>query len=153
MHGTLCVWMVFGVSSKSLGLLVTWIKKIQRKINRFYFFTDPKHFINDHFPWQSLNEAGDSNTWQLLSEAISLESFNKTLKLRHNAIMWNVIPLIHKEGIMEAHEEVDIVIEEKKSFFAIQLQSSPIWRQECHSTILLVCVIRKDLGGFQFLLK
>lgn len=38
--------------------------------------------------------------------------------------MWNVITLIHKEGIMEAHEEVDIVIGEKKSFFAIQLQSS-----------------------------
>lgn len=66
--------------------------------------------------------------------------------------MWNVIPLIHKEGIMETHEEVDIVIGEKKSFFAIQLQSSPIWRQECHSTILLVCV-RKDLGGFQFLFE
>lgn len=113
MRGTLCVCMVFGVSASSLGLLITWIKKIQRKINEF-FFTDPKHFINDHFPWQSLYEAGDSNTWQLLSEAISLESFNKTLKLKNNAIMWNVITLIHKEGIMEAHEEVDIVIGEKR---------------------------------------
>lgn len=28
--------------------------------------------------------------------------------------MWNVITLIHKEGIMEAHEEVDIVIGEKR---------------------------------------
>lgn len=63
MRGTLCVWMVFDVSSSSLGLLVTWIKKIQRKINDFYFFTDPKHFINDNFPWQFLNEAEDSNTW------------------------------------------------------------------------------------------
>lgn len=42
--------------------------------------------------------------------------------------MWNVITLIHKEGIMEAHEEVDIVIGEKKSFFAIQLQSSHVDR-------------------------
>lgn len=149
MRGTLCVWMLFGVSASSLGLLITWIKKIQRKINDF-FFTDPKYFINDHFPWQSLNEAGDSNTWQLLSEAISLESFIKTLiEIKTQC---NVIPLIHKEGIMEAHEEVDIVIGEQKSFFAIQLQSSPIWRQECHSTILLVCV-RKDLGVFQFLFE
>lgn len=113
MRGTLCVCMVFGVSASSLGLLITWIKKIQRKINDF-FVTDPKHFINDPFPWQSLNGAGDSNTWQLLFEAISLESFNKTLKLKNNAIMWNVITLIHKEGIMEAHEEVDIVIGEKR---------------------------------------
>lgn len=41
---------------------------------------------------------------------------------------------------MEAHEEVDIVIGDKKSVFAIQLQSSPTRRQECHATILLTNV-------------
>lgn len=88
--------------------------KFQREVNEFYFFTDPKHFINDHFPWQSHDEGGDSYTWQLLPKPISLDTFNKTLKLEHDAIMWNVIPLTHKEGIVEADEEVDIVIGDKK---------------------------------------
>lgn len=88
--------------------------KFQREVNEFYFLTDPKHFINDHFPWQSQDEGGDSYTWQLLPKPISLDTFNKTLKLEHIAIMWNVIPLTHKEGTVEAHEEVDIVIGDKK---------------------------------------
>lgn len=39
------------------------------------------------------------------------------MKLKYNVIMWNVILLIYKEGIMEIYEEVDIVIGEKKEFF------------------------------------
>lgn len=65
--------------------------------------------------------------------------------------MWNVITLIHKEGIMEAHEEVDIVIGEKKEFLCDTVTEFTC-RQKCHSTVLLVCV-RKDLGGFQFLFE
>lgn len=33
----------------------------QKRLNTFYFFTDPKLFITDHFPWQS-NEGSVSNT-------------------------------------------------------------------------------------------
>lgn len=69
--------------------------------------------------------------------------------MKHHVILWQVIPLTHKEGIVEAYEEIDIVIGDKKKN-AIQLQSSQIWRQECHATILLFCV-RKDLGNFQYM--
>lgn len=65
--------------------------------------------------------------------------------------MWNVITLIHKEGIMEAHEEVDIVIGEKKEFLCDTVTEFTC-RQKCHSKVLLFCV-RKDLGVFNFCLN
>lgn len=45
---------------------------------------------------------------------ISLDTFNKALTLKHHVILWQVIPLTHKEGIVEAYEEIDIVIGDKK---------------------------------------
>lgn len=34
--------------------------------------------------------------------------------MKHHVILWQVIPLTHKEGIVEAYEEIDIVIGDKK---------------------------------------
>lgn len=87
----------------------------QKKLKPFYFFTEPKHFINDHFPWNS-EEEGFSNSWQLLDNPISLETYNKALNLEHSAMMWNVFPLTHKEGIVKGHEEIVIEIEDKDEF-------------------------------------
>lgn len=74
----------------------------QKKFEPFYFFTEPKHFINAHFPWKS-DEEGFSKLWQLLDNPILLDTYNKALKLEHSAVMWNVFPLTHKESIVEAH--------------------------------------------------
>lgn len=87
----------------------------QKKLEPFYFFTEPKHFINAHFPWNP-EEEGFSNSWQLLENPISLETYHKALKLEHSAMMWNVFPLTHKEGIVQAHEEIVIEIEDKNEF-------------------------------------
>lgn len=85
----------------------------QKKLEPFYFFTDPKHFINAHFPWKS-DEEEFANLWQLLDNPISLETYNKAVKLDRSALMWNIFPLTHKESIVEAHEEIDIEIEDKE---------------------------------------
>uniref|UniRef100_A0A8W8JWX8 KY-like immunoglobulin-like domain-containing protein n=1 Tax=Magallana gigas TaxID=29159 RepID=A0A8W8JWX8_MAGGI len=84
----------------------------QKKLEPFYFFTEPKHFINAHFPWKS-DEEGFSKLWQLLDNPISLDTYNKALKLEHSALIWNVFPLTHKESIVEAHEEIVIEIGDK----------------------------------------
>lgn len=84
----------------------------QKKFEPFYFFTEPKHFIIEHFPWKS-DEEGFSYLWQLLDNPISLDTYNKALKLEVSAMMWNIFPLTHKESIVEAHEEIVIEIGDK----------------------------------------
>nr|XP_011431183.2 kyphoscoliosis peptidase isoform X1 [Crassostrea gigas] len=93
-------------------------RKFQKSLNTFYFFTDPKLFITDHFPWQS-NEGSVSKTWQLLGNPISLETYNKALKLDYSAMMWNVFPLTHKESIVEARDEVEIIIGDKDGLLCV----------------------------------
>lgn len=150
MNGTQCVWMVFDVSSCNWGAgYLDKNKQFQREKKRFLFLHRPKHFIIYHFPWQSLDEGEDSKAWQLLSKSISLDSINKTLKLERNAIMWNVIPLTHKEGIVEAHEEVDIVIGDERKLLCDTMTEFTNMETGMSLKVLLVCV-RKNLGNNQF---
>ncbi|XP_055998497.1 kyphoscoliosis peptidase-like isoform X2 [Ostrea edulis] len=86
--------------------------KFQKRFSDFYFLTDPKHFISAHFPWKS-GDLEYCNKWQLLDHPITLKQFNKMLKLEDNAMMWDISPLSHTEGVIEAHEEVDIIIKDK----------------------------------------
>jgi hypothetical protein len=84
----------------------------QKQLSDFYFLTDPKHFISAHFPWES-GDLEYCNTWQLLGNPITLEEFNKAVKLAEHAMTWDISPLSHTEGVVEANGEVEIVIEDK----------------------------------------
>lgn len=112
-------WNVVRIDGKLRFVECTWgagfrgeDNTFQKKFEPFWFFTEPKHFINAHFPWKS-DEEGFSELWQLLDNPISLDTFNKALKLERSALIWNIFPLTHKESIVEAHEEIVIEIRDK----------------------------------------
>jgi hypothetical protein len=84
----------------------------QKEFSDFYFLTDPKHFISAHFPWESGN-LEYCNTWQLLDHPITIEQFSKMIKLEKNALMWDISPSSHNDGVVHANGEVEIVIEDK----------------------------------------
>lgn len=50
------------------------------KFEEFWFLTDPDKFINDHYPCMSTDTKIITN-WQLMKQPISLDEFNKTVRL------------------------------------------------------------------------
>ena len=49
-------------------------KEYTKKINEYYFLTDPEEFSSSHLPWKE--DEDDYEKWQLLEDPISLDQFN-----------------------------------------------------------------------------
>lgn len=54
--------------------------KFQQKFTEFYFLTNPSEFIMSHFPYIDKNSE-ESQKWQLLKTPITLEEFEKNVKV------------------------------------------------------------------------
>lgn len=64
------------------------LKKFQRKLNEFYFFTDPEQLIYSHFPIHKIER--EYERWQLLDKPISLDNFNNLPKITANFFEFNL---------------------------------------------------------------
>ncbi|XP_022338435.2 kyphoscoliosis peptidase-like [Crassostrea virginica] len=78
------------------------------KFEEFWFLTDPDKFINDHYPWTSTDTKISSN-WQLLKQPISLDEYNKIVKMAEVCREWG-IDLSHKEPILIFRKEIHITL-------------------------------------------
>ncbi|XP_062582841.1 kyphoscoliosis peptidase-like [Saccostrea cucullata] len=87
--------------------------EFQKAFNNFYFLTNPRHFIVDHFPFEH-NDEEFSKKWQLLKNPISLDEFNRNIKLSNTALEWDIHPKSHKHGVIEVKGSVEIIIEDVK---------------------------------------
>ncbi|XP_062582818.1 kyphoscoliosis peptidase-like [Saccostrea cucullata] len=87
--------------------------EFQKQFNNFYFLTNPRHLIVDHFPFE-YNDEEFSKKWQLLKNPISLDEFNRNIKLYSKSIEWDIHPKSHKYGVIEVKGSVEITIEDKK---------------------------------------
>ncbi|KAK3601223.1 hypothetical protein CHS0354_040406 [Potamilus streckersoni] len=82
-----------------------------KQFTEFYFLTDPKDFINKHYPYMSKNEAQDSK-WQLLDNPVSMKEFSTRVKLDNTALELGVIPVSHTSGVIEVQSDVTIFIKD-----------------------------------------
>ncbi|XP_061195087.1 kyphoscoliosis peptidase-like [Saccostrea echinata] len=87
--------------------------EFQREFNNFYFLTNPRHFIVDHFPFE-YNDEEFNMKWQLLKNPISLDEFNRNIKLSNTALEWDIHPKSHKHGVIEVKGSVEITIADVK---------------------------------------
>lgn len=74
------------------------------KFEEFWFLTDPDKFINDHYPCTSTDTKIITN-WQLMKQHVSLDEFNKTVKMEEVCKEWG-IELSYKEPILIFRKEV-----------------------------------------------
>ncbi|KAL3887036.1 hypothetical protein ACJMK2_027047 [Sinanodonta woodiana] len=86
-------------------------QQFQKQFTELYFLTDPKDFINKHFPCMSKNEADDSK-WQLLEKPVSLNEFSTRVKLDNTALELGVIPVSHTSGVIDIKSKDTIVIKD-----------------------------------------
>lgn len=78
------------------------------KFEEFWFLTDPDKFINDHYPCMSTDTKIITN-WQLMKQPISLDEFNKTVKLEEVCKEWG-IELSYTEPILIFRKEIHITL-------------------------------------------
>ncbi|XP_060603781.1 kyphoscoliosis peptidase-like [Ruditapes philippinarum] len=89
---------------------VEWEKKYFKKaFDEFYFLTDPKEFVSDHFPYMD-NNIEESQKWQLLSKPISLEKFSSNVKYSPQAFKLGVLPVSHKKAYFEMRDELQMTL-------------------------------------------
>ena len=110
-------WNVIKIENKWHFIECTWgagtvdnRKSFQKRFNDFYFLTDPKHFINAHFPVVRDNEE-ESNYWQLLDNPFSIDEFSRAVKLSHHAMTWG-LKFSHNDGVIQVAKEIEIEIED-----------------------------------------
>lgn len=78
------------------------------KFEEFWFLTDPDKFINDHYPCMSTDTKIITN-WQLMKQPISLDEFNKTVRLEEVCKEWG-IELSYTEPILIFRKEIHITL-------------------------------------------
>ena len=76
----------------------------------FYFLTDPKHFINAHFPVVEGNEE-ESKYWQLLDKPFSIEEYSRAVELSQHAMEWG-LKFSHNDGVIQVSKVIEIEIED-----------------------------------------
>ncbi|XP_060565313.1 kyphoscoliosis peptidase-like isoform X2 [Ruditapes philippinarum] len=79
-----------------------------RRYEEFWFMTDPENFINDHFPYLR-NDPMSSEMWQLLKRPVTLEEYNKTVKVEAVTKDWGV-EFSHREPIIVFRKELHIIV-------------------------------------------
>ena len=77
-------------------------------VGTFRFLTDPENFINDHFPYLR-NDPMSSEMWQLLKRPVTLEEYNKTVKVEAITKDWGV-EFSHREPIIVFRKELHITV-------------------------------------------
>jgi hypothetical protein len=85
----------------------------KKKFDDFYFLTDPKQFVSDHFPYMDDN-LKESQKWQLLSKPISLEEFNINVKYSPQAFKIGVRAVSHTTAYFEMKNELHMEFKSDK---------------------------------------
>ena len=83
--------------------------KFQQKFTDYYFLTNPRDFVTSHFPYLE-NDLEESKKWQLLTQPITVEEFEKTVKLEEMAFGLKVKPVSHPNGKLEITDDIDITL-------------------------------------------
>ena len=100
-----CTWGAGNVDSKT--------KDFKKVLKDFYFLTEPKQFITDHFPYMD-NNLEESQKWQLLSKPVSLEEFNSNVKYSAHAFRTGVFAITHNKAYFEVRNQTEIVFKSVK---------------------------------------
>ena len=69
--------------------------------------------IKTHYPYDKSNME-ESEKWQLLEHPVSLEEFNKSLRLRPAAYELGVYPVSHKDKVVSFTNEVELTFKENE---------------------------------------
>ena len=83
--------------------------KFQQKFTEFYFLTNPSEFITSHFPYID-KDMEESPKWQLLKNPITLEEFEKNVKVEETGFALKVKPFSHLNGHLDVDDAIDIVL-------------------------------------------
>ncbi|OPL33295.1 hypothetical protein AM593_03928, partial [Mytilus galloprovincialis] len=89
-------------------------KHFKKNFTEFYFLTDPKLFIVDHYPCFD-NDDVESAKWQLLKKPLTLETFNKRIKPSRHAREWDIKFTSHKMNVLEMNKTIDIKFHTKST--------------------------------------
>ena len=85
-------------------------KCFQKRYSDFYFLTDPKHLINDHFPVVRSNKE-ESKFWQLLDQPFTIEEYSRAVELSQQAMEWG-LKFSHNDGVIQVAKGIEIEIED-----------------------------------------
>ena len=116
-YETTHAWNVIKIENQWHFIECTWgaghvdhQRSFQKRFDDFYFLTDPKLFINAHFPVVRGNDE-ESKYWQLLDKPFSLEEFSRAVKLSQYAMEWG-LQFSQNDGVIPVEKGIEIEIED-----------------------------------------
>ncbi|KAK3089820.1 hypothetical protein FSP39_006781 [Pinctada imbricata] len=112
-------WNAINIDNKWRFVECTWgagyldnQRIFQKSFDEFYFLTDPKYFINDHFPFMD-DDKESSKKWQLLEQPFTIEEYSAIAKLSNHAMKWG-LKFSHNEGVIEVGKTFELEIEDTR---------------------------------------
>ena len=88
-------------------------KEYEANFTEYYFLPEPEMLIKTHYPYDKSNME-ESEKWQLLEHPVSLEEFNKSLRLQPAAYELGVYPVSHKDKVVSFTNEVELTFKENE---------------------------------------